>query len=443
VITIFGDSYIETEEALTQQLQSKTFTVMDARTGFVLYENAQHELMYPASITKIMTALLVLEEIDDLQQELIFSEHAVMSLPYYAGRLNMMAGDTITVYEALYGLMLRSGNDVANALAEHVSGDIGSFVARMNSRAAELGAVNTHFVNPCGLPGNGQHTTAYDMALIMQEAINHPAFNALIAAPNFYISPTETFPEGLTVRNTNMLIQPESEYHNPSVLGGKTGFTNAAMHTLVSHAQQGDHNLIVSVLYAPRGATFTDTTYLLDHAFTLPIQTLFEAGNHQWEVPVIQDIDGELTEIGIVTARGQSDLRLPMIDAISDIRYEVHIPDILMPPIQIGETVGHKSFYLDETFIGTIELISTQTVSSRMAITPSIQQATPPYAITAPQPMPVLLSFLIVVPIIIFALTGIVLIQLHKRRMRHRKLMMRRKRREMVRMRYAQYQFSE
>ena len=281
MIPISGELYIdETYTEYTNRLQSAAITVMDARTGFVLYENAQHDLMYPASVTKIMTALLVLEEINDLQEDLVFSEYSVLSLPIYASRMNMAAGDTITIYEALYGLMLPSGNDVANALAEHVSGDIGSFVDLMNQRAAELGAANTRFINPCGLPGYKQHTTAYDISLIMKEAITHPVFNEIIATPSFFIPPTENFPEGLTIHNTNLLIWCEGPYYNPWVIGGKTGFTNAAQHTLVSYAQQGEHALIVSVLYAPRRATFTDTNILLNHAFSLPIKTIFDCEIH-------------------------------------------------------------------------------------------------------------------------------------------------------------------
>ena len=438
MVAIFGDSYIE---ALSQ-LQSKAVTVMDAHTGFVLYQNAQHDLMYPASVTKVMTALLVLEEIEDLQQELVFSEHSVMSLPTYASRVNMMAGDTITIYEALYGLMLPSGNDVANALAEHISGNIHSFVAQMNLRAAELGAVNTHFVNPCGLPGDGQYITAYDLALIMREAITHPVFNEIIASPNFFISPTESFPEGLTVRNTNLLIQPEASYHNVWVLGGKTGFTNAAQHTLVSRASQGNHDLIVSVLYAPRGATFTDTTYLLNHAFSLPIETIFESANYSWEIPVIQNIDGELIEIGIATVQGRNDLLLPITENTSIIRYGLYIPDSLTPPVRMGDVIGYKTFYANETLLSNVELIATHTILPRMMITPRSRQESA-YTETLYQSAPVSLPLPILLPIVTIMLMGMILISLRRQRIKQRRIMMRRQRRREARIRYARYRFSE
>ena len=445
VITISGELYIneaynETYPEGANRFQSAAITVMDARTGFVLYENAQHDLMYPASVTKIMTALLVLEEISDLQEDLVFSEHSVLSLPIYASRMNMAAGDTITIYEALYGLMLPSGNDVANALAEHVSGDIETFVDLMNRRAIEIGALNTRFVNPCGLPGDGQHTTAYDMALIMQEALNHPVFIDIIAAPYFFIPPTENFPEGLTIHNTNLLIWCEGPYYNPWVVGGKTGFTNAAQHTLVSYARQGDHALIVSVLYAPRRATFTDTTALLDYAFSLPVKTIFESSAHYWEVPVIQYADGEAdiseTVLGTVNIVGNVDISLPMPENMPTIRYELYIPEALPPPVRRGDVVGYKNFYADDTLIGRVELISTDTIMHQV-IAPRDRQETSTAVETANQPISVqfpLFSFdHMLISVSAFMIVMIFML-LRKRRIRRRRILL--QRRKAARARY-------
>jgi len=247
--------------------QAASVTVMDARTGNVLYETSQHTRRYPASVTKVMTALLVLEHVNDLSQEITFSSNAV-ALPWYASRMGgIRAGDTMTVYQALYGLMLPSGNEVARALAEHVSGNVGSFVALMNHRAVTLGANNTRFVNPCGLPGSGQHTTSYDMALIMRAAIHHPTFNRIIGTAWFdFYAPNG---EVRSMRNTNRMIHSTNPEFNPWVVGGKTGSTNAARHTLVTYARRDGHSLIISVLFAPRGATFTDTAALMEHGFSL------------------------------------------------------------------------------------------------------------------------------------------------------------------------------
>ena len=410
--------------------QALAVSVMDTRTGFVLYESAQHQPMYPASVTKIMTALLVLEEVNDLSEEVIFSEHAVLSLPYYASRMHVAPGDVMTVYEALYGLMLPSGNEVANALAEHVSGTIEAFVAQMNSRAAELGAVNTHFINPCGLPGDNQHTTAYDMALIMREAINHPVFNEVSGAPNFFVSPTEGLPEGLMLRNTNLLIRPESEYYNPWVLSGKTGFTNAAQHTLVSHARWREHDLIISVLYAPRRATFTDTATLLDYAFNMPVETIFDASSHSWVVPVMQSIDGESTMIGSANVEALADLRIPIPSGMPRIRHEIYIPADIAPPVHIGDVVGSKSFFAGDDLIHKIDLVSANTVFAYTP-TPAFRQDT---GVNAPDFIPSIILFFALLPVITLVLIGTLVVLLR----RHRRML--RRRRRMARIRYARYQ---
>ena len=244
-------------------------TIMDAQTGEVLYGSAQHQRRFPASLTKIVTALLVLEHVEDLDEHITFSSRAV-TLPLYAANMGgISAGDTLTVREALYGIMLPSGNEAANALAEHVAGNIGNFVAQMNQRVNELGATNTRFINPCGLPGVGQYTTSYDMALIMREALQHPIFREIIATPYIYISPTASS-QPLLLRNSNLLIQEDAPEFNPRVVGGKTGFTNASQRTLVTYSHVEGHRLIVSILFVPRReGMFSDTALLLEHALTL------------------------------------------------------------------------------------------------------------------------------------------------------------------------------
>ena len=409
--------------------ESAAVTVMDARTGFVLYESAQHEHMYPASVTKVMTALLVLEEVENLSEELVFSEYSVESLPYYASRMHVAAGDAITVHEALYGLMLPSGNEVANALAEHVSGSVEAFVAMMNRRAAELGATNTRFINPCGLPGYDQHTTAYDIALIMREAINYPVFNEIIATARFEVSPTYSLPYGFTIRNTNRMILADNEYYNPWVVGGKTGFTNAAQHTLVSYARRGEHELIVSVLHAPRGATFTDTAMLMDYAFAIPFQTIFRANGESWDVPVLQAVNGEATEIGTINAEARGELRLPFPADMPELRYELYIPESLSPPVRIHDVVGHKSFYAGNTLIGEIELVATNFVLPRVIM----PRDRPEPVVATPEPALNISPFFALMPLATLMLIVIFFVLLRRYRLRVRY------QRRMARIRYARY----
>ena len=249
------------------QIESGSVLVMETNTGRVIFEADGFSRRYPASVTKVMTAIIVLENVHDLDELVHFSRNAV-NLPWYAARLWMVYGETLTVRDALYGIMLSSGNDVARALAEHVSGSIDAFVDKMNRRAVEMGAYNTRFVNPCGLPGYNQHITAYDIALIMREAVQIPTFVEIISTAYYPFPPTYEHPEGRVIHNTHRMIRRVFEYEfDPRIVGGKTGFTNAAQHTLVSYARQDDYSLIVSALFSPNRTTFTDTRILMNHAF--------------------------------------------------------------------------------------------------------------------------------------------------------------------------------
>ena len=246
---------------------AEAVTVMCARTGIVVYEYNAHRRHYPASLVKVMTALLVLEQVEDLHALVTMSETAA-TLPYYAAHMGLVAGDVMTVLQALYGIMLPSANEVANALAEHVAGSLPAFVAMMNERAYELGAYNTRFVNACGLPGHGQFITAYDMSLIMREAVTHPVFLEIINTAYFDFPPSYRFPEGRPIRNTNRLVRPADELFNPWIVGGKTGWIIAARNTLSTYATMGGRALIVTVLYTYyRVNTFTDTTLLMHYGF--------------------------------------------------------------------------------------------------------------------------------------------------------------------------------
>ncbi|MCL2200091.1 MAG: D-alanyl-D-alanine carboxypeptidase, partial [Defluviitaleaceae bacterium] len=252
------------------QYNAGSVLVLCVETGAVLYETDGFSRRYPASITKIMTALLTIEHVDDLNRRFILSENAV-TLPHYAGRLGMLEGESMTALEALYAIMLPSANDVARALAEFIGGDISRFVDMMNARAVALGAYHTRFVNPCGLPGDGQFTTAYDIALIMREAIKHPIFVDIISTPYFTLPPTEYHEDPRLMRNSNVMVRPTRDEFNPRIIGGKTGFTNAAQHTLVSYASYEGQDVIISVLFtAPRGAIFSDTAALVEYIFRNP-----------------------------------------------------------------------------------------------------------------------------------------------------------------------------
>lgn len=243
--------------------------VMEASTGAVLYEkNAQAE-HYPASITKIMTALLAIEN-SSLEEEVTFSGDAVYKTD--GSGIARDVGETMTMEECLYGLMLQSANECAYAIAEHVGGDYDTFVRMMNEKAGELGCRNTHFNNPHGLPDTEHYTCAYDMALISREALHSEEFRKVAGTEEYTIPPTNKHKEETYLRNTHKMLTnyQGAEYLYEGCIGGKTGYTSAARNTLVTFARREGMTLICVVLNEAKSKQYQDTTALLDYCFRNP-----------------------------------------------------------------------------------------------------------------------------------------------------------------------------
>ena len=340
---------------------SAAVVVMDADTGLVLYGSEHNTQFYPASITKIMTALIVLENISDLSERIEFSNNAVFSIPRNSSHIAMDVGETLTVYQALYGLMLSSANEVSIALAEHVAETVEAFADKMNHRAAVLGAVNTHFVNPSGLPATGHVTTAYDMALIMREAIKHPVFVDIISTRRFDIPPTERQPNARELLNTNRLIHPGA-YFNEWVIGSKTGWTHDAQHTLVTYAEHDGRRLIISALRGEPSGPFRDTLALMSYGFSMPFEKrlVFESAAYTRMVPVYQDVNGSPLNVGYVTLQASSDLHfmLPIDFDNRELRYALSIPEYVAPPVLAGDSLGRVTVYVQNVRAGDVELLA-------------------------------------------------------------------------------------
>jgi len=363
---------------------SAAVVLMDAATGLVLYESEANTQMYPASVTKIMTALIVLEHATDLTERIEFCDYAVWSIPRNSSHIYMDVGETLSIYEALYALMLESANEVSVALAIHIAGSVEEFADLMNRRAASLGANNTHFVNPSGLPARGHVTTAYDMALIMREAVNNPIFTNIISARRFDIPPTERQTEIRHLLNSNRQIHPGT-FYNESVVGGKTGWTTAAGNTLVTYANHEGRRLIVSILKGEGTGAFTDTSSLLEYGFALPMEnvTVFDSEAYSIAVPVFQEINGNPTEIGRVRLMSDNDLNfeLPLDWSNSWLRYELSTPEILAPPVLLGTTVGRVAVYVQNIRVGDVPLTTRDAV---FAYTPPVYDDNTEYAHSEP-----------------------------------------------------------
>lgn len=247
-------------------IDSDAGIVMDADTGVVLYGKNIHETYSPASITKVLTALIVLEHCS-LDETVTFSENAVYNVESNSSSAGYDTGDTASVKDCLYALLLKSANESANALAEHVAGSCDDFAILMNEKAAELGCKDSHFANPSGLNNEEHYVSAYDMALITRAAFENPTFEKIVGTTYYKLPPNQKNPEGQGISPGNKMVKKNwPKYYRADVIGGKTGYTSIALNTLVNGARQGDTTLITVILHSSN-TQYEDTIRLLDYGF--------------------------------------------------------------------------------------------------------------------------------------------------------------------------------
>lgn len=239
--------------------------VMEASTGLVLYEKDIYDKHYPASITKIMTTLLAIENCN-LNETMTMSRAAEWDVDFNSSRIGLVEGESVSLKDALYGVMLESANEVSYGVGEHVAkGPITEFAAMMNARAKELGCVNTNFVNPHGLHDNNHYTCAYDMALISRAAIMLPEFRTITGSRTYTI-PATNKNVARPLANHHRFIKKTIPYDG--AIGGKTGGTAEAKTTLVTYAERNGLTLIAVVLHVDTGLhAYEDTAKILDFAF--------------------------------------------------------------------------------------------------------------------------------------------------------------------------------
>lgn len=246
------------------EIGSESGILMDVSTGTILYEKNPYEIRFPASITKILTVLLALEN-GKMDDPVTFSQDAVYKTE--GTSIGIKVGETITVEDCIYGVMLGSANECAYALAEHIGGTYDNFVAMMNERVAAIGCVNTHFNNPHGLPDDNHYTCAYDMALITKTALENASFRNVFGTKQYTIGPTNKTTESRPINNHHsMVLGKDASFQYEGITGGKTGYTSKALNTLVTTASRDNLNLICVVMKTST-THYSDTRSLLNYGF--------------------------------------------------------------------------------------------------------------------------------------------------------------------------------
>ncbi len=311
------------------KLQARAAILMDAETGQVLHAKNAYKKLPPASLTKVMTAILVLERCD-LEDVVKASQRAVNTKP---SSMNLRVGEQVKVRDLLYALMLRSANDAAVALAEHVAGSVETFAKLMNAKAHELGAKNTHFVNPHGLHDPRHLSTAYDIALITRYAMENETFRQIVKTP-YYIVERSVNQDDLWMVNKAMFLKQYADAE-----GVKTGYTNPAGFCFAGSALRDGRRQITVVLNSPQREA--DTIALMEHGYNDWERIELPAGEVVGSVPIE---NGVLEQVSVRLAE-------PLVWLVpkaqrARYRWEVQTQP-LSAPVQAGDTAGWLVVYRD------------------------------------------------------------------------------------------------
>ena len=273
VISIFSMSvcaFAKPDWPLDTGCQSEAGIVMDLDSGAVLFAQNIHVQEYPASITKLLTALVVVENAS-MDEQVTFSHDAVYNVESGSGnKLQLEEGDVLSVKDCLYVMLLQSSNQAANALADHVGGSREAFADMMNEKAASLGCRESHFVNPSGLNDPEQLTSAYDMAQIGAAVFGNPTLLEICSTTSATLPPTINNPNGRTYSMEHKLVvtgDSSDENYYPSAVAGKTGYTSLAGQTLVTYAEQDGRRQVAVTLKSTQRTHYSDTKTILDFGF--------------------------------------------------------------------------------------------------------------------------------------------------------------------------------
>ena len=353
--------------------------LVEAETGTILYDKNCHDELSIASTTKIMSALLVFEAIDRgelrLDQSITATASALRGLPEDGSTADIVEGETLTVEQLLYCMLVISANETCNILGEVVAGSVEGFVERMNQRAQELGCQNTHFANTTGLTQSGHYSSAYDLYLITRQAIQYDEFMTMVNTKSYEIPPTNKTEEERVLHSTNALISNWrlAGYLYSGAQGIKTGSTDAAGQCLVSSAVRGSRTLIRVVLGAERvekenGSgyiveSFTETARLFDWGFdNFSAQQVLDKNELVQEVQV--SLSKEVGSVAVHPAEDASAMLPKDIDISALTRTITLDNDPALAPIAAGDRLGEITVSYNGTDYVTVPLLAVADVSA-------------------------------------------------------------------------------
>lgn len=343
---------------------SNAMMLLDLESNEVIYAKNANERVYPASLTKIMTALVILDLDPDFDEVVTVTGSMLASLSEYGSTASIKEGEELTIRELLECMLISSANEAANILAEHCFGSVDAFVIEMNRKAAALGCTGTHFANPHGLHDEEHYTTVTDLSLIVRDALKYEAFVNITSQAILTQKPTNLNENGRTLVNTNNLITKyrTDEYYYPAAVGIKTGFTTPAGHCLITTAKKGELHLLSIVMGAKENEetgtveSFTETVGMLEWGFdNFTSKVLITATEPVLELPVTLAKDNDyvvLAPESSITAIVPKSLDPAKLERIID------APESAEAPVKQGDSYGTITLKDGDKEYGTLKLIA-------------------------------------------------------------------------------------
>lgn len=346
--TISNDDITEVD--VFKSITAPNLLLGETNSERILYERNADEKIYPASITKLMTAILVVENCE-LDEIVTVSENAVFSVPSGYVNANLQVGEELTVEDLLYVMLIPSANDAANALAEHVGGSIESFSTMMNSRAKELGCTGSNFTNPSGLQEKEHYTTTRDLYLIAKEAITKPIIRKIIKTTQYTLPETNKYTDTEMKRiftTTNYMIRSSlTKYYCDYCIGGKTGYTTEAQNCVVEYAEKDGVELIAVVMgenASVKGKKFLSAKTMFEYVFKNYENKQVATENEKYETIKINNGTKETRNLDVLYKENVNILK--ELDTNAEIEKSVEYTNVTAP-IQKGAVVGKITYKYD------------------------------------------------------------------------------------------------
>ena len=342
--------------AAEPDLNAEAAISVELSTGKVVYDKNAHKKMYPASTTKVMTALLVLENCD-LNEKATVSYNAIQAVPEGYSNANLQVGEELTIKDLLYVLMIPSANEAANVLAEHIAGSVESFATMMNTRAEELGCETTHFVNPNGIHNDDHYSSAYDLYLIAKEAMKNETFRKIVSTTKCTLPATDKYPENdRTFVNTNKLIvynnsNRADNYYYKNAIGIKTGFTSQAGNCLISAASKDGVeyiNVVLNCELTDDGLSyrFLDSKELFEYDYNNFEFSVLKEENEKVETVEVKNATKDTKNLDVLVKENLIVFKKNDLDE-GDINQEITYNQNLVAPIAKGEVIGTVKYDVD------------------------------------------------------------------------------------------------